>query len=79
MTYRCGIGLGMERAGFTPGPPMVLCDSPGCDERIVLDGDIAPRWFIAGKAKRGWRLERTEYNDGSVRRRDWCPKHKGER
>ena len=57
---------------------MVLCDEPGCTERIVLDGDIAPMWFLNNKPKRGWSLERTEF-DGCVYRRDWCPKHRGER
>jgi hypothetical protein len=67
MTYRCGIGPGLP---LPEGPPMIMCDEPGCEERIII-GDFPPAWFLNRKAKRGWRVEPV----GPDRRHDWCPKH----
>lgn len=69
MTYHCGLGV---RLGDRP--PTIVCDVPECVARIVIDGD-PPRWFLARKAKPGWRLQREEMPDGRVVRVDHCPAH----
>ncbi len=69
MTYRAGLGPGMERYGLTPGPPHVFCDGSGCTRRVDADGEMPPAWLRDGKAPKGWLLVRMP--DES--RRDYCP------
>jgi hypothetical protein len=72
MTYRCGIGAGLEALGMEPGPPHIRCDAPGCTrtfEAVATRGG-PPAWLRNGTAPKGWRTER----DGD-KRRDYCPIH----
>lgn len=72
MTYRCGIAPNMALLGFTPGPPQIRCDEPGCSAKVVLRDDRPPpAWFLDGKAPPRWRIVR----DGDTRH-DYCPLHK---
>lgn len=53
--------------------PSIKCD--GCGFTIYID-NIAPRWFLAGKAKPGWSLKRETRENGSIKRDDRCPECK---
>lgn len=74
MTYRCGIGDGLAALGFTPGPPHVRCDAPGCaatcEAKVTRGG--APAWLRNGTAPHGWR--KLKLDDGTSR--DYCPAHR---
>ena len=73
MSYRCGLGMGMEALGFEPGPPMLRCDYPGCTgfkEDLPTRGG-APAWLRNGTAPRGWKTVKHP----SGRRYDLCPTH----
>ena len=66
MSYRCGIGYGAEAIGLTAGPPMIICN--GCRARYVIKAP-PPKWFLDGKAPRGWMTIRLDNNA----RQDLCP------
>lgn len=77
MTYRAGIGDGMQRFGLLPGPPHIRCDAPGCDETLEARSPrigCAPAWLLNGTAPRGWKMLRV----GDGLRRDFCPAHHAE-
>jgi hypothetical protein len=66
MTYRVG-RLGFGGMGYADSDPRITCDGPECDERIYILAP-PPKWFLDGKAKRGWSLVRT-----GETRSDYCP------
>lgn len=70
MSYRAGVGPGLQKLGFEPGPPRITCDS--CGLRWNLKEDRRPpAWFLNGKAPPGWRLSRN-----GDKRTDLCPRCK---
>jgi hypothetical protein len=53
VTYRCGIGPGMEKFGLVPGPPRFTCD--GCGLVVTLRTDRpSPAWLFDRRAPPGW-------------------------
>lgn len=71
MTYRCGIGLGLP---LPPQHPHFSCDG-GCGAVYRIQGrgaggNIAPEWFLDGKAPRGW----TKVKITDDVSRHFCPK-----
>jgi len=74
MSYRCGIGLGMAKFGFTPGPPVIICDNCGREHAVCGSNSYLPyKWFLNNKAPKGWKTEKTADGLGRV---DWCTKCK---
>jgi hypothetical protein len=73
MTYRCGIGPGMERFGLEPGEPHITCDSCGLKKTARTRTGGAPAWLLDDKPPKGWflfrQLDRT--------RIDYCPTCRG--
>ncbi len=72
MTYRAGLGLGMAKLGFTPGPPHVFCDTCGCRRSAETKSGGPAAWLLKRKAPPGWLLIRSESN-GEISRLDYCP------
>ena len=73
MSYRCGIGGGMERFGLTPGPPHIRCDGCGITLEARTKSGGPPAWLLNGKAPRGWKCVRDAEH---YTRQDWCPRCK---
>jgi hypothetical protein len=74
MSYRCGIGPGMEKLGLEPGPPRVTCDGCGKQLPAVTKTGGPPMWLLNGKAPKGWLLIRHEEpKTGAILREDYCP------
>jgi hypothetical protein len=55
-------------AGTHGRDPRIECDGCGVARRIT---GLPPAWFLANKAPPGWRLDRSESDDG-VTRSDYC-------
>lgn len=69
MSYRCGT-FGLEKIGIASGEPRLICDGCGVESLIVPPqrmNRMPPVWFLDGKAKPGWTMEK----DGD-RRIDYC-------
>lgn len=75
MTYHAGIGPGLEAFGLSPDEPNATCDGCGARAHGLTREGAAAAWLRNGKAPPGWRLERTE-DDNGVTRRDYCPRCK---
>lgn len=69
MSYECGIGGGMRRIGFEPREPAIRCDGCGITVAIANRTSFAPKWFLDGKAPKGWKRI-----DDCGKRRDYCPR-----
>ena len=54
MSYIAGIGPGMERYGFTPGEPRVICDGCGLTSYGLTRSGQPSAWLRNGKAPPGW-------------------------
>lgn len=56
----------------------VTCDAPQCDaERSGLTMAGWPAaWVLSNRPPPGWAMVRREEPNGSLYRRDYCPKHK---
>lgn len=69
MSYHAGVGLGMERLGFTPCEPHIACD--GCGRvRLVATTMRGPgEWFFKGKPPPKWQGGK----DADGKRLDFCP------
>jgi len=67
MGYYAGIGPGLRGLGVEPREPNIACD--GCGQTVFIPG-IPPKWFLDGKAPRGWLTKRLP--DGT--RTDYCGK-----
>ena len=75
MSYRCGIGPGIQRLGIDVcRPARFTCDGCGMQRPVVnptSSNMMPPKWFFAGKSPPGWRGVRM--HDGS-KRWDLCPR-----
>lgn len=72
MTYRCGIGIGMDvLCGLEPGPPRITCDGCGVRREVRTASGGMPAWLREGKAPRGWACD---YDKENFTRKDWCPR-----
>lgn len=69
MSYRCGIGRGLEALGLEPGPPRITCDA--CGRVLTIKQGLPPKWLLDNRAPPKWTLFRQD--DGT--RRDFCPDH----
>lgn len=71
MTYRCGIGQGLEELGFRPGGPHIRCDGFSCQATIdvVNRHGLPTGWFMNRKAPPRWRSQRYDDSTGN----DFCP------
>jgi hypothetical protein len=74
VSYRCGISPGMSDLGLQPRNPHVVCDGCGLINNGIRRDGGPMAWLRNGKAPKGWMLNRTEREDGSVDRKDWCPR-----
>lgn len=69
MSYQIGIGGGMERLGFSPRDPAIVCDGCGMVRRVVGPRSMGPpKWFLDSKPPPGWKGERS-----GDKRFDYCP------
>lgn len=71
VTYRVGIGDGMQRLGFQPREPHIACDGCGQVYPIGRNGRCPPQWFFDSKAPPKWK----KLPDG----RELCPRCKEEK
>jgi hypothetical protein len=72
MTYRCGIGPGMERLGLEPRDPHIVCDGCGLVRAVTGRGGVPAAWFLADRAAPGWKLVR----HADETQTDYCPRCK---
>lgn len=71
MSYRCGIGEGMRALGWVPGPPRMWCDGCGVTCQMLKRNGMPYQWFLALKAKPGWK--KVWPNGEGMSSRDYCP------
>ena len=69
MTYHAGFSFGPN-----PHAPYVRCDECGTTLIAETRSGGPPTWLLNRKAPKGWLLIRREQEDGSVFRRDYCPR-----
>lgn len=78
MTYRAGMGPGMEKLGFVPGPPVVICDACGLIISVENSHGFPLKWFMDGKPPPGWKRIPKELSlDGSPSKH-YCGRCKGQ-
>ena len=69
MTYHCGLDF--------PGrheEPRITCDGCGLVRDVKKPSGLPFAWFLDGKAAPGWKLVRIDLDDGTLVRRDHCPR-----
>ena len=72
MTYRCA-SIGLAAYGLPDNDqPGITCD--GCRMETIKINAPPPKWFLDGKPKRGWSIEKTDET-----RMDFCPSCTAER
>jgi hypothetical protein len=67
VSYRCGIGPGLESLGLDMREPHVKCDGCAARRPVARRGGLLYAWFAKGRAAPGWKVVR---NDGP--RVDYC-------
>jgi len=79
VSYRAGIGQGMQSLGLAPREPHLVCDGCGAIASCFTKrGDVAA-WVLKRRPPRGWTGTRVEREDGTIERSDFCPKCAAER